>query len=164
MPQPPRRPLNYEPPPSDPTRPAPRRLRRLPVLNHRHRRCAGPALGVSASASGWASGQAGDQMSRAPPRRHWRSYGNDPLPTGAQALDEPFAAFPAWFIRVTCERCGQERMFNEVHSAQRAMLIRDILDKMRHDGCGGLAGKAELVSGIEGVSCRPVRKIVLREG
>ena len=55
-------------------------------------------------------------------------------------------------------------MFNEVHSAQRAMLIRDILDKMRHDGCGGLAGKAELVSGIEGVSCRPVRKIVLREG
>ena len=53
MPQPPRRPLNYEPP-SDPTRPAPRRLRRLPVLNHRHRRRAGPALGVSASAFGWA--------------------------------------------------------------------------------------------------------------
>ena len=103
-------------------------------------------------------------MSRAPPQRHWRSYGNDPLPTGAEALDEPFAAFPSWFMRVTCERCGKERMFNEVHSAQRAMLIRDILAKMRHDGCGGLAGKAELLTGIEGVSSRPVRRILLREG
>ena len=54
-------------------------------------------------------------------------------------------------------------MFNEVHSAQRAMLIRDMLDKMWHDGCGGRAGKAELITGIEGVSSRPVRRIVLRE-
>jgi hypothetical protein len=23
------------------------------------------------------------------PRRHWRSYGDSPLPTGAEALDEP---------------------------------------------------------------------------
>jgi hypothetical protein len=53
-------------------------------------------------------------------------------------------------------------MFSEVHSAQRAMPIRAILDRMRHDGCGGRAGKAELVSGIEGASSRPVRKIVLR--
>ena len=98
------------------------------------------------------------------PERHWRSYGNDPLPTGAEALDEPFDAFPCWFMRVTCERCGQERMFNEAHSAQRSMPIRDIIAKMRHDGCGGRAGKAELLSGIEGVSSRPVRRIVLREG
>ena len=55
-------------------------------------------------------------------------------------------------------------MFNEVHSAQRAMLIRDILAKMRHDGCGGRAGKAELLTGIEGVSSRPVRRILLCEG
>ena len=41
------------------------------------------------------------------------------------------------------------------------MPIRDILAKMRHDGCGGLAGKAELLTGIEGVSSRPVRRIVL---
>jgi hypothetical protein len=61
-----------------------------------------------------------------------------------------------------CERWGHERMFSEVHSAQRAMPIRAILDRMRHDGCGGRAGKAELVSGIEGASSRPVRKIVLR--
>jgi hypothetical protein len=33
-----------------------------------------------------------------------------------------------------------------------------------HDDCGGCALKAELPTGIEGVSSRPVRKIVLREG
>ena len=98
---------------------------------------------------------------RAVPLRHWRSYGNDPLPTGAEAMAEPFAAFPSWFMRVTCERCGRERMFNEAHSSQRSMLIRDIIAKMRHDGCGGMAEKVELLSGIEGVSSRPVRKIVL---
>jgi hypothetical protein len=104
-------------------------------------------------------------MSRTPiPVRHWRSYGNDPLPTGTEALAEPFAAFPSWFLRVTCERCGQVRLFSEAHSAQRDMPIRDILDKMMwHDGCGGRAGKAELLTGIEGVSSRPVRRIVLRE-
>ena len=32
--------------------------------------------------------------------RHWRTYGNDPLPTSAEALDEPFAAFPSWFLRI----------------------------------------------------------------
>jgi hypothetical protein len=32
------------------------------------------------------------------------------------------------------------------------------------DGCGGRAGRVELLTGIEGVSSRPVRKIVLREG
>ena len=47
---------------------------------------------------------------------------------------------------------------------QRAVPIRAILDKMRHDGCGGRAGKAELLTGIQGVSSRPVRRIVLREG
>ena len=55
-------------------------------------------------------------------------------------------------------------MISEVHFARPNMPIRDILAKMRHDGCGGLAGKAELLSGVEGVSSRPVRRIVLREG
>ena len=32
---------------------------------------------------------------------------------------------------------------------------------IRHDGYGGRAGKAELLTSIEGVSNRPVRKIVL---
>ena len=33
--------------------------------------------------------------------------------------------------------------------------------QLRTDGCGGLAAKAELLTGIEGVSSRPVRRIVL---
>jgi hypothetical protein len=71
------------------------------------------------------------------PTRHWWTYGNNhPLPTDAEALDEPFAAFPSWFMRVSAQ-CGRERMFNEVHMRQRAMPIHDIIDKMRHDGCGG---------------------------
>jgi hypothetical protein len=44
------------------------------------------------------------------PRRHWRSYGNDPLPSPQEALCEPFAAFPSWFLRIECERCGKVRM------------------------------------------------------
>jgi hypothetical protein len=35
---------------------------------------------------------------------------------------------------------------------------------MRHDGCGGRALKAELMTGIDGVGSRPVRCIVLRGG
>ncbi len=95
------------------------------------------------------------------PRRHWRSYGNDPLPSGTEALAEPFAAFPSWFLRITCDRCGKDRMVAETHAPWRDRSLRDILARMRHDGCGGLAGKAELLTGIEGVSSRPVRKIVL---
>jgi hypothetical protein len=67
-------------------------------------------------------------------------------------------------MRVTCERCGQERMGNQVHAAKSDLPLRDILAKMRHDGCGGRAGQVELLSGIEGVSSRPVRRIVLLGG
>jgi hypothetical protein len=35
---------------------------------------------------------------------------------------------------------------------------------MRHDGCGGRVGRAQLLTGVEGVSSGPVRRIVLREG
>jgi hypothetical protein len=44
------------------------------------------------------------------PARHWRSYGTEPLPSGAEALGEPFAAFPSWFLRIECDRCGKVRM------------------------------------------------------
>jgi hypothetical protein len=44
------------------------------------------------------------------------------------------------------------------------MPVRALLARMRHDGCGGRAGKAELLTGIDGVSSRPVRRIVLRVG
>jgi ribosomal protein S27E len=89
-----------------------------------------------------------------PPKRHWRTYGNDPLPSGIEARDEPFAAFPSWFLRIECDRCGKVQMINEVHFARPNMPVRAILAKMRHDGCGGRAGKAELLTGIEGVSSR----------
>ena len=40
-------------------------------------------------------------------------------------------------------------------------MIRTILDKIRHDGT---AGRTELLNSIEGVSSRPVPRIVLRAG
>lgn len=96
-----------------------------------------------------------------PPARHWRSYGSDPLPSGTEALDQAFAAFPSWFLRITCDRCGMIRVVNETHAPWRDRTLRQILARMRHDGCGGLAGKAELLTGIEAASSRPVRRIVL---
>ena len=54
------------------------------------------------------------------------------------------------------------RMIAETHMpVPDAMMLRDILNRMRHDGCGGRAGKAELLTGIEGVSSHSVRRIVL---
>jgi hypothetical protein len=85
------------------------------------------------------------------------------LPTGEQALDEPLRAFPSWFLRIVCDRCGKERLISEIYLVHGEMLIRDIIARMRHDGCGGRAGKAELLTGIEGVSSRSVRRIVLRD-
>jgi hypothetical protein len=55
-------------------------------------------------------------------------------------------------------------MVNEAHARWRDRSLRDIIARMRHDGCGGRAGKAELLTGIEGVSSRPVRNIVLMDG
>jgi hypothetical protein len=96
------------------------------------------------------------------PTHHFLSYGEDPLPSGREALGKPFSAFPSWFLRITCERCGRERLFNEAHApALRHLPIRKIIAKMRHDGCGGQPGRVELLTGIDGVSSRPVRKIVV---
>jgi hypothetical protein len=103
-------------------------------------------------------------MSRTVPLRHWRRYYIGPLPSGQAALDEPFNAVPSWFLRVECDRCLKVQMVNQVHMAASDQPIRTILDKMRHDGCGGRPGKAELITGIEGASSRAVRRIVLREG
>jgi hypothetical protein len=44
------------------------------------------------------------------------------------------------------------------------MPIRDIIARMRHNGCGEWAGRVELLTGIEGVSSRPVRRIVMLGG
>jgi hypothetical protein len=75
----------------------------------------------------------------ADPQAPRRSYGDDPLPSGNEAMDEPFRAFPSWFMRVTCDRCGKDRRVNEVHAAGwRDRRLTDILRRMRYDGCGGL--------------------------
>jgi hypothetical protein len=56
-------------------------------------------------------------------------------------MAEPFSAFPSWFMRITCDRCGKDRMLSETHTPHRDMPIREIIKRMRHDGYGGRAGK-----------------------
>jgi hypothetical protein len=84
--------------------------------------------------------------------------GNDPLPSPQEALGEPLRTFPSWFSRIECERCGKTQMVNQLHAPHGDLPLRQILARMRH---GGGAAKAELLTGIEGVSSRPVRRIVL---
>jgi hypothetical protein len=57
-------------------------------------------------------------------------------------------------------------MLNEAPTGVRrgALPLRVLLARMRHDGCGGGAGKVELLTGIDGVSSRPMRRIVLIYG
>lgn len=97
-------------------------------------------------------------------RPHWRTYDDGPLPTGPEALHEPFSAFPSWYLRVVCARCGTVRMLNETHTPQRHLPMHEIIRRMRHAGCGGAADGVELLTGIEGTSSRPVRRIVLPAG
>jgi hypothetical protein len=67
---------------------------------------------------------------RPSPTRHWRSYGADPLPTPAEALAEPFAAFLSWFLRIECDRCGKTVMHNEAHAARwRERTLADIVHR-----------------------------------
>jgi hypothetical protein len=88
---------------------------------------------------------------RTVPARHWRSYGDHPLPSGEEALGEPLRAFPSWFLRVVCARCGKERMINEAHMAQGEMLIRDIIERI----CGTTAAAA----GRRRQNCSPVLRV-----
>jgi hypothetical protein len=44
------------------------------------------------------------------------------------------------------------------------MLIRDIIARMRHDGCGGRPGRVELVTSVDGASSLPVRRIAILQG
>jgi hypothetical protein len=68
---------------------------------------------------------------------------------------------PSWFLRIECDLV----MHNESHATRwRDRRLADILQRMRHDGCGGRAGKAELLTGIEAASSSLVRRIVLRAG
>ena len=60
------------------------------------------------------------RMTMAVSQRHWRSYGTGPLRTGQDALREPFHAFPSWFLRVECDRCGKaQKVHQGAHEAGR---------------------------------------------
>ena len=96
------------------------------------------------------------RKSSAVPSRHWRSYGTNPL-RPAPRFGTSGSAFPK------CERRGKLQMVNQAHKPQGNATIRGILARMRHAGCGGRAGKAELSTGIEDVSSRPVRRTGMRE-
>ena len=67
------------------------------------------------------------------------------------------SVYPGGFVGIR----SQVQMVNEAHMKRGAMPISDIIARKPHNGCGGRAGKAELLTGIEGASSRPVRKIVL---
>jgi hypothetical protein len=97
-----------------------------------------------------------------PPRaRHWRSYGDKPLPTPDEALNEPLSAFPSWFLRMECARCGRERYANEVHLPRlHDATLREIVARMHHEECGGRPKLVELITGIAATSAS-VRRIVL---
>jgi hypothetical protein len=53
-------------------------------------------------------------------------------------------------------------MLNEAHTGERRGTCRVLIAQMHHEGCGGGAGRVELLTGIDSVSERPVRCIVLR--
>jgi hypothetical protein len=101
-----------------------------------------------------------------PPRPVWRPYGDDPLPSPDEALAVSLRAFPSWFLRIECDRCGMVRMLHLAHvsAGQRNMRLGDLLARARHEGCGGQPLKAELLTGVESAGNAPVRRIVLREG
>jgi hypothetical protein len=102
---------------------------------------------------------------RSTSRRHWRSYGDDTLPTPEEALAAPLSAFPSWFLRMECAVCGRERYTNEVHLPQwHDATLREIVARIHHEGCGGRPKLVELVTGIDNASSWPVRRIVLRGG
>ena len=71
--------------------------------------------------------------------------------------------FPGWILRIECDRGGKATMLNEAHMSEhrRRVVLRVLISRMRHEGCGGRAARAELLTGIDGVSSRPVRRIML---
>jgi hypothetical protein len=90
------------------------RLPQLPAMSLLRRRPRGWSDGIRTAVSQVRAADLGTPVT--PPRRHWRSYGNDPLPAAAEAMDEPLSAFPSWFLRIECDRCGKVQMVNEAHA------------------------------------------------
>jgi len=88
--------------------------------------------------------------------RRWRPNGFRPLPAADEALRLPFPAFPSWFLRFECGRCGQAWILNEALAPQRDV-VADLLAYARHEGCGGQAAKAARLNTNTRVGGRPVR-------
>jgi hypothetical protein len=91
---------------------------------------------------------------------------------------EPFAAFPSWFLRIECDRCGKvgwstRRMHHGAedgrltarsvfHRRGRAVDTRYVQAVVMNDApLPGTSPTAELLTCIEGVSSRLVRRVVL---
>jgi hypothetical protein len=47
-------------------------------------------------------------------------------------------------MRITCDRCGKDRVLSETHTAHRDMPIREIIKRARHDGGAALASPEEV--------------------
>jgi hypothetical protein len=45
---------------------------------------------------------------------------NRPLPTPQEAIQQPFRAFPSWFLRIECDRRGKVTMLNEAHMSEHS--------------------------------------------
>jgi hypothetical protein len=62
----------------------------------------------------------------------WRCYGDDPLPSPAEALQAPLRAFPSWYLRIQCDRCGRERYLSERHvtlAGRGDVLVGELVEK-----------------------------------
>lgn len=94
------------------------------------------------------------------PARHWRCYGDAPLPTREEALAAPLAAFPSWWLWMRCS-CGRERWLNQVHAdpAWQDERLADLVPRFRHKGCDGRPLEVELRTDGDAVG-----KVVRRVG
>ena len=63
-------------------------------------------------------------------------------------MTEPMRAFPSWFLRIECDRYGKVVMHNEAYMTdrQRGTVLRVLLSRMRHEGCGDRPARAELMA------------------
>ena len=79
-----------------------------------------------------------------------------PLPTTAEALAAPLSAFPSWYLRMECERCG--RKGPSIEYTRRAIwqdaTVAEVIARMHHEdaGCGGRPKVVELVTNVAGSS------------
>jgi hypothetical protein len=88
------------------------------------------------------------------------------MATPAEALEEMFNAFPSWFLRIECDLCDKVVTINEAHAALTCAAGHSPKSRTSFamTVAVGLPARAELLTGIEAVSSRPVRRIMLLGG